>query len=76
MVFAEATLIQDRNGETLYSLYDENREYVDYTGISLNMINAIVAIEDQRYREHNGLDAMGMLRAALKAVVSPGSRVQ
>ncbi|MEI8090778.1 MAG: hypothetical protein WCG98_00510 [bacterium] len=31
MVFAEATLIQDRNGETLYSLYDQNREYVDYS---------------------------------------------
>lgn len=76
MVFSEATLIQDRNGETLYSLYDENREYVDYTWISLNMINAIVAIEDQRYREHNGLDAMGMFRAALKALVNPGSRVQ
>ena len=40
------------------------------------MINAIVALEDQRYREHNGLDAMGMIRAAVKAVVSPGSRVQ
>lgn len=76
MVFSEATIIQDRNGETLYKLYDENREYVDYTGISLNMVNAIVAIEDQRYREHNGLDAMGMLRAGLKALVNPGSRVQ
>ena len=76
MVFSEATVIEDRNGEPLYSLYDENREYVDYTGISLNMINAIVAIEDQRYREHNGLDAMGMLRAWLKALVNPGSRVQ
>lgn len=76
MVFAEATLIQDRNWETLYSLYDENREYVDYTWISLNMINAIVAIEDQRYREHKWLDAMGMLRAWLKAVVNPWSRVQ
>ena len=31
MVFSEATVIQDRNGEALYSLYDENREYVDYT---------------------------------------------
>ncbi|MEI8090779.1 MAG: biosynthetic peptidoglycan transglycosylase [bacterium] len=40
------------------------------------MVNAIVAIEDQRYREHNGLDAMGMLRAGLKALVNPGSRVQ
>jgi penicillin-binding protein 1A len=40
------------------------------------MIDAIVALEDQRYREHNGLDAMGMIRAAIKAVVSPGSRIQ
>ena len=76
MVFSEATVIQDRNGETLYSLYDENRKYVDYSGISMNMINAIVAIEDQRYREHNGLDAMGMLRAAMSAVLNPWSKVQ
>jgi membrane carboxypeptidase/penicillin-binding protein len=40
------------------------------------MIDAIVALEDQRYREHNGLDAMGMMRAAVKAVVRPGSRIQ
>lgn len=35
------------------------------------MIDAIVALEDQRYREHNGLDTLGMIRAALRAVVSP-----
>ena len=76
MVFNEATIIEDRNWEVLYKLFEENREYVPYSWISLNMINAIVALEDQRYREHNGLDAMGMIRAAVKAVVSPGSRVQ
>lgn len=76
MVFSEATLIQDRNWETLYKLFEENREYVPYSWISLNMINAIVALEDQRYREHNGLDAMGMLRAAFSAVLNPGARVQ
>ncbi len=40
------------------------------------MIDAIVALEDQRYREHNGLDTMGMVRAAVKAVLRPGSRIQ
>lgn len=40
------------------------------------MVNAIVALEDQRYREHNGLDTMGMIRAAVKAVINPGSRIQ
>ncbi len=76
MVFKEATLIEDRNGEVLYRLFDENREYVPYSWISQNMINAIVALEDQRYREHNGLDAMGMFRAAISAVLNPGARVQ
>ncbi|MEI6773712.1 MAG: hypothetical protein WCL18_02590 [bacterium] len=31
MVFSEATIIQDRNGEVLYKLFDENREYVSYS---------------------------------------------
>lgn len=76
MVFNEATVIQDRNGEVLYRLFEENREYVQYSWISLYMVNAIVALEDQRYREHNGLDTMWMIRAAVKAVVNPGSRIQ
>jgi membrane peptidoglycan carboxypeptidase len=58
MVFSEATIIEDRNGNTLYKLFQENREYVSFEKISINMINAIIAIEDQRYREHNGLDTM------------------
>ena len=28
MIFNEATLIEDRNGEVLYRLFEENREYV------------------------------------------------
>ena len=76
MVFSEATIIQDRNGETLYRVFEENRQYVDYSWISQNMVNAIVALEDQRYREHNGLDTMGMVRAAVKAVINPWSRIQ
>ena len=76
MIFNEATLIEDRNWEVLYRLFEENREYVAYSWISINMINGIVALEDQRYREHNGLDTMGMIRAWVKAVLNPGSRIQ
>lgn len=62
---AQATVIQDRNGVELYKLFEENREYVDFNQINPQMINAIVAIEDQRYREHEGLDPWGILRAAI-----------
>ncbi|MFZ2151317.1 MAG: transglycosylase domain-containing protein [Candidatus Absconditicoccaceae bacterium] len=76
MVFSQATIIQDRNGKELYKVFAENREYIDFSGINNNMINAIVAVEDQRYREHSGLDPMGLLRAAIKKVLNPSSRMQ
>lgn len=76
MVFSESTIIQDRNGEELYKLYEENREYVPFSGISQNMINAIVAMEDQRYREHSGLDPMGIIRAWINNVLRPGGGMQ
>lgn len=73
MVFSQATVIEDRNGKELYKLFEENRQYVDYSGISLNMVNALVAIEDQRYREHNGLDPLGIIRAAVNNVFHLGN---
>lgn len=73
MVFSQATVITDRNGEELYKLFEENRQYVDYTGISKNMVNAIVAIEDQRYWENNGLDPIGIVRAAVNNVFHLGN---
>jgi len=66
MVFSQATIIQDRNGVELYKLFDENREYVEIDKISDNMINAIVAMEDQKYWEHEWLDPWGIFRAAIK----------
>ena len=66
MVFSQATVIQDRNGVELYKFFDENREYVEIDKISDNMINAIVAMEDQNYREHEWLDPWGILRAAIR----------
>ena len=66
MVFSQATIIQDRNGVELYKLFDENREYVEIDKISDHMINAIVAMEDQNYWEHEWLDPWGIFRAAIK----------
>ena len=66
MVFSQATIIQDKNGVELYKLFDENREYVEIDKISDHMINAIVAMEDQNYWEHEWLDPWGIFRAALK----------
>ncbi len=68
MVFSQATFIEDRHWKLLYKLFNQNREYVAYSWISNNMINAIVSMEDQRYREHWWLDPKWIIRAWLSFV--------
>ncbi len=74
--FSQATVITDRNGKELYRLFSENREYVDYSWISQNMVNAIVAVEDQRYWEHDGLDTRGIIRAVIHKLLHRHGRTQ
>ena len=44
----------------------ENRVGVDYTDLSPNLINALVATEDVRFYKHTGVDFKSMFRALLK----------
>jgi membrane carboxypeptidase/penicillin-binding protein len=55
VVFYEATIIADRNGEELYKMYQENRDYVPIEEVSENMINAIVAVEDKTFWTNEGI---------------------
>jgi penicillin-binding protein 1A len=43
-----------------------NRVYTDYNGISPHVINALVATEDVRFREHSGIDFKALGRTAIK----------
>jgi membrane peptidoglycan carboxypeptidase len=45
-----------------------DRVPVTYSQISQNMVNAIVAIEDDRYWEHGAIDLKGTIRAALNDI--------
>ena len=44
----------------------ENRVGVNYTDISPNMINALIATEDVRYYDHTGVDLKSLMRAVMK----------
>ncbi len=74
--FNQTTVITDRNDVVLYKLYEENRDYIAYEKISENFVNAIVATEDQRYRENPWVDWKGTLRAWLVDISSGGKSVQ
>ena len=63
---SQTTNITDRNGDVLYKLFDENREYVSLDAVSPMMINAIIAVEDQNFRSNAGIDFMWLARAIIK----------
>jgi membrane peptidoglycan carboxypeptidase len=52
------------DGTTLLAMmYDENRRDVPLADVSTSMQQAIVAAEDTRFYEHNGVDLKGVARA-------------
>lgn len=61
----ESTRIYDRNGTLIANIHgDEDRVVVPLKDISPNIQRAVMAIEDNRFYEHNGVDVRGTLRAA------------
>ena len=65
-----ATMVYDKDGNLLQKLVsaDANRTYVQSELIPDNLKNAFVAIEDERYYEHNGVDMKGIIRAAIRGI--------
>lgn len=65
------TTVYDCNGVQLETLVASgaNRIYVTIDEIPLNLQNAFVAIEDERFYEHNGIDAKGIFRAAYVGII-------
>jgi penicillin-binding protein 1A len=52
----QATEIISSDKQILGTYYVENRSNVNYKEISPNVINALVATEDERFYEHSGID--------------------
>ncbi|MDS2171139.1 MULTISPECIES: transglycosylase domain-containing protein [unclassified Nesterenkonia] len=58
------------DGTEIAQFYAENRKPVGIEDISQEMQDAIVAIEDERFYEHGGVDARGLGRAMVHNVTS------
>ena len=58
-----ATEIITEDNEVLGTFFYENRTPAIYEEISPNLINALVATEDERFFSHSGIDARALARA-------------
>ena len=61
-----ATQIISSDGKTLGKFFKENRTPVFYKDLPKNLVNALVATEDERYFKHAGIDVRGTIRAVVK----------
>ncbi|MBO6166032.1 MAG: transglycosylase domain-containing protein [Eubacterium sp.] len=66
------TIIVDQQGNEIDSLsmINSNRIYVYYEDIPKQFVNAFVAIEDERFWDHNGIDVRGIFRALVRDLAS------
>ncbi|EAQ39596.1 penicillin-binding protein 1A [Dokdonia sp. MED134] len=58
-----ATKIISVDGKQLGTYYNENRTPVKYEQLPQNLVDALVATEDERYYDHSGIDFRGTTRA-------------
>lgn len=64
--------VLDTDGNVTATLVStgSNRKWVTIDEIPLDLQHAFVAIEDERFYEHNGIDLRGIIRAGVKGITS------
>ena len=67
-----ATFLYDDQGTQIRQLSapTSNRLPVSLDQIPVSLQHAVVAIEDERFYEHNGIDVRGIARAGMKAITT------
>jgi penicillin-binding protein 1A len=61
----QATTLFDRSDKPAFTIFKEQRIEVPLARVSPHLVNAILAIEDQRFYDHNGVDVVRVAGAAL-----------
>ena len=74
----EATIVYDKEGNEIdqYVSTNSNRLSVGMDEIPDYLGKAFVAIEDQRFYQHNGIDVKGILRAGYQFLKTGGEEAQ
>ncbi|HEU5257254.1 MAG TPA: PBP1A family penicillin-binding protein [Vicinamibacterales bacterium] len=61
---AQATTLYDRNNQPAFTIFQERRIERPLSDISPHLVDAVIAVEDQRFYEHRGIDLIRVFAAA------------
>ncbi len=66
-----ATVLYTADGVEMGRYYRNsgNRVYADYSEISQNVIDALIATEDSRFEDHSGIDMRAFMRVLVKTLI-------
>ncbi|HEX8547472.1 MAG TPA: transglycosylase domain-containing protein, partial [Cytophagaceae bacterium] len=66
---ATASRIYSSDGIVLGKYFIEDRTNIEYKDLSPDLVHALIATEDNRFYEHNGVDTKGLLRVLFKTIL-------
>lgn len=66
----EATLILSSNGAVIGKVFAQDRTNIHWKDIPPHVVNALVSTEDQRFFEHEGVDALSYVRVLFRTVIA------
>ena len=66
---ATASIVLSVEGEPIGKIFSENRTNVSYGQIPANLLNALIATEDARFFQHEGVDSRSLFRVFVKSLI-------
>ncbi|KAB1069835.1 penicillin-binding protein [Tamlana haliotis] len=65
----EATEVRDKDGALIGKYYIYDRQPLEYEELPQHLIDALVATEDVRFFQHDGIDNVSLLRVFVKSIL-------
>ncbi|RXJ52210.1 transglycosylase domain-containing protein [Gelidibacter gilvus] len=66
---SQATQVLDVNNDLIGKIYVYDRQSIKYSDFPQHLIDALIATEDVRFYEHNGIDNKSLLRVFFKSIL-------
>jgi penicillin-binding protein 1A len=65
----EASLVFSNDGTLIGKYFAENRTNINWSEVPDHLVNALIATEDKRFYQHQGIDSRSYMRVFLKSIL-------